>query len=146
MKVKKYSTASTILSVVFVAICLFWIMPVIEVVINSLKSNNAINMDVFALPNSESFVGLQNYLTGMTYRSTEYPVTEEEGTFRVDTTDMDREELKEFREREPAVNISLFEILDMTNYNYPGVYEIQFTLSDDDGNRGRAILTVVVEE
>jgi len=77
MKVKKYSTASTILSVVFVAICLFWIMPVIEVVINSLKSNNAINMDVFALPNSESFVGLQNYLTGLTFGN--YPFLKSAG-------------------------------------------------------------------
>lgn len=87
-----------------------------------------------------------DYLNGIIYRSTEYPVTEEEGTFRVDTTDMDRDELKAFREREPAVNISLFEVLDMANYNYPGTYEIQYTLSDVDGNRGRAILTVVVEE
>ena len=77
MKVKKYSTASTILSVVFVAICLFWIMPVIEVVINSLKSNSAINMDVFALPNSESFVGLQNYLTGLTFGN--YPFLKSAG-------------------------------------------------------------------
>lgn len=87
-----------------------------------------------------------DYLEGMTYRSTDYPVTEEEGTFRVDTTEMDRDELKEFREREPAVNVGLFEILDMTNYNYPGTYEIQYTLSDEDGNRGRVTLTVVVEE
>ena len=50
------------------------------------------------------------------------------------------------RKRDPAVNASLFEILDMTNYNYPGVYEIQYTLGDGDGNRGRTILTVVVEE
>ena len=77
MKVKKYTTASTILSLVFVAICLFWIMPVIEVVINSLKSNNAINMDVFALPNSESFVGLQNYLTGLTFGN--YPFLKSAG-------------------------------------------------------------------
>ena len=86
------------------------------------------------------------YLTGMVYHNTEYPLTEEEGTFRVDTSYMDRDELKAFKEKEPSVNVSLFEILDMTNYNYPGVYEIQYTLSDDDGNRGRAILTVVVEE
>ena len=77
MKVKKYTTASTILSLAFVAICLFWIMPVIEVVINSLKSNNAINMDVFALPNSESFVGLQNYLTGLTFGN--YPFLKSAG-------------------------------------------------------------------
>ena len=77
MKMKKYSTASTILSVVFVAICLFWIMPVIEVVINSLKSNGAINMDVFALPNAESFVGMQNYLTGLTFGN--YPFLKSAG-------------------------------------------------------------------
>ena len=77
MKVKKYSTASTILTVVFVAICLLWIMPVIEVVTNSLKSNSAINMDVFALPNSETFVGLQNYLTGLTFGN--YPFLKSAG-------------------------------------------------------------------
>ena len=77
MKVKKYSTASTILTVVFVAICLLWIVPVIEVVTNSLKSNSAINMDVFALPNAESFVGLQNYLTGLTFGN--YPFLKSAG-------------------------------------------------------------------
>lgn len=87
-----------------------------------------------------------DYLTGITYRGTAYSLTEGDGTFRVDTSMMTREELEEFREKEPAVNASLFEILDMTNYNYPGVYEIQYTLGDGEGNRGRTILTVVVEE
>ena len=77
MKVKKYSTASTILTMVFVGICLFWIMPVVEVVINSLKANEAINMDVFALPNSSTFVGLQNYLVGMTFGN--YPFLKSAG-------------------------------------------------------------------
>ena len=58
MKTKEYSAGSTALTVAFVLICLVWIMPIYEVVVNSLKSNNAINLDVFALPNSESFVGL----------------------------------------------------------------------------------------
>ena len=56
MKTKEYSAGSTVLTVAFVLICLVWIMPIYEVVVNSLKSNNAINLDVFALPNSESFV------------------------------------------------------------------------------------------
>ena len=77
MKMKKYSTACTILTVVFVVICLLWIVPVIEVVTNSLKSNSAINMDVFALPNAESFVGLQNYLTGLTFGN--YPFLKSAG-------------------------------------------------------------------
>ena len=62
MKTKEYSTGSTVLTVAFVLICLVWIMPIYEVVVNSLKSNNAIN-----LPNSESFVGFANYVKGMTF-------------------------------------------------------------------------------
>ena len=67
MKTTEYSTGSTVLTVAFVLICLVWIMPIYEVVVNSLKSNNAINLDVFALPNSESFVGFANYVKGMTF-------------------------------------------------------------------------------
>lgn len=67
MKTKEYSTGSTVLTVAFVLICLVWIMPIYEAVVNSLKSNNAINLDVFALPNSESFVGFANYVKGMTF-------------------------------------------------------------------------------
>ena len=87
-----------------------------------------------------------DYIDSMTYRNTKYPATEDRGTFRVDTSDMTKSELKAFKAEDPAVNIELFEILDMTNYNYPGVYEIQYTLDDVDGNRGRVLLTVVVEE
>ena len=67
MKTKEYSAGSTVLTISFVLICLVWIMPIYEVVVNSLKSNNAINLDVFALPNSESFVGFANYVKGMTF-------------------------------------------------------------------------------
>ena len=67
MKIKEYSAGSMVLTVAFVLICLVWIMPIYEVVVNSLKSNNAINLDVFALPNSESFVGFANYIKGMTF-------------------------------------------------------------------------------
>ena len=66
-KHKKYSVGSTILTIAFVAVCLVWVMPVIEVLINSFKSNDAINTDVFALPNADSFMGMDNYKTGMTF-------------------------------------------------------------------------------
>ena len=66
-KIKQYSTASNILTAAFVVICLIWIMPIVEVVINSFKSNNAINLDVFALPGGDSFVGMDNYVKGMTF-------------------------------------------------------------------------------
>ena len=68
MKAKsKYSLASRILTAFFAVLSLVWIFPIFEVVINSLKSNNYINLDAFALPNADSFVGFANYLEGMTF-------------------------------------------------------------------------------
>jgi raffinose/stachyose/melibiose transport system permease protein len=64
---KKYSLGSTILTIFFAALCLIWVFPVLEVVINSFKSNNYINLDAFALPNSESFVGWDNFIKGLTF-------------------------------------------------------------------------------
>ena len=65
--IKKYSTGSRILTVVFILLCLVWLFPVFEVVINSFKSNAAVNTDAFALPNNDSFVGFSNYTKGMTF-------------------------------------------------------------------------------
>ncbi len=67
MKVKKYSTASTILTIAFALVCVLWILPIVEVIINSLKTNDAINTSVFALPNSNTFVGLSNYVKGLSF-------------------------------------------------------------------------------
>ena len=64
---RKYSVGSTILTILFILICLLWVMPVVEVLINSFKSNGSINLDVFALPDEDSFVGVDNYKTGMTF-------------------------------------------------------------------------------
>ena len=76
-KIKKYTPASTVLTAVFVVICLVWVMPIFEVVTNSLKSNAQINLDVFALPNAESYVGFANYITGMTFGN--YPFLKSAG-------------------------------------------------------------------
>ena len=64
---KKYTLGSKIMTVFFTVLCLVWVFPVFEVVINSFKSNNFINLDAFALPNAESFVGWANYLEGITF-------------------------------------------------------------------------------
>ena len=76
-KIKKYTPASAVLTAVFVVICLVWVMPIFEVVSNSLKSNAHINLDVFALPNADSFVGFANYLTGLTFGN--YPFMKSAG-------------------------------------------------------------------
>ena len=76
-KIRKYTPASAVLTAVFVVVCLVWIMPIFEVVTNSLKSNAHINLDVFALPNAESYVGFANYLTGLTFGN--YPFMKSAG-------------------------------------------------------------------
>lgn len=67
MENKKKTVGSIILTCVFVVISIIYIMPIIEVLINSFKSNAYVNTDTFALPNAESFVGLDNYIKGMTF-------------------------------------------------------------------------------
>ncbi len=74
MKIRRYSVGSTIATVFFALLSLFWVMPIFEVLINSFKSNAHINLDAFALPNAESWVAFKNYTTGMTYGN--YPFLE----------------------------------------------------------------------
>ena len=76
-KVQKYTTGSKILTAFFVVLCLVWVFPILEVVFNSFKSNNYINMDAFALPNGESYVGFANYLQGLTFGN--YPFMKSAG-------------------------------------------------------------------
>lgn len=66
-KNERYTLLSKIMTVFFALLSFAWIVPIIEVLINSFKSNNAVNMDPFALPNSESWMGLGNYIKGMTF-------------------------------------------------------------------------------
>ncbi|MGM9553120.1 MAG: carbohydrate ABC transporter permease [Faecousia sp.] len=68
VKVKKKSkVGSTILTILFAIVCVAYILPIILVLINSFKLNSAINTDTFALPNGETFVGLDNYIKGATF-------------------------------------------------------------------------------
>ena len=55
------------ISLFFLALSLVWIFPIFEVVINSVKENNFVNLKPFDLPNAESFVGFENYLEGLTF-------------------------------------------------------------------------------
>lgn len=64
---EKRSVGSRILTCVFVVICILYVMPIVEVLINSFKANAYVNTDTFALPNEESFVGWANYIKGMTF-------------------------------------------------------------------------------
>ena len=61
------SRGKSVLTVVFSLISAVWMLPILIVLYNSFKANGFVNSEVFALPNQESFVGLSNYITGMTF-------------------------------------------------------------------------------
>lgn len=59
--------AKKALTVIFTVVCIVYVMPVLLVLINSLKSNAAVNTETFALPTADTFVGFANYIKGMTF-------------------------------------------------------------------------------
>ena len=64
---KKHERSKMALTVAFAVICIVYVLPILIVLMNSFKSNAAVNTETFALPNENSFVGLQNYIKGMTF-------------------------------------------------------------------------------
>ncbi len=70
---KRKKWGKTVLSIVLAIVCIVYLMPILLVLINSFKSNAAVNTDTFALPNEETFMGLQNYIKGMTFGDYPFP-------------------------------------------------------------------------
>ena len=68
----------TVLTVVFAIIAIAYLYPIFIVLVNSLKTNASINLDTFAFPTKDTFMGFENYIKGMTfgnypfYKSVEY--------------------------------------------------------------------------
>ncbi|MBP3493934.1 MAG: carbohydrate ABC transporter permease [Oscillospiraceae bacterium] len=67
MKLKKKDKNKTALTVIFAIIAVVYLLPIFLVLMNSFKSNAAINLNPFAIPDGESFVGWANYIKGMTF-------------------------------------------------------------------------------
>ena len=65
------------LTVAFTVIAIVYLLPIFLVLVNSFKSNAYVNTDTFALPNEESFVGMNNYVKGMTFGN--YPFAKSVG-------------------------------------------------------------------
>ena len=57
----------TLLSALFVVICVVYVIPVFLVMMNSFKINTFVKTDSFAWPNADSFAGWSNYVKGMTF-------------------------------------------------------------------------------
>ena len=64
---KRQKMGKTLLTILFIVISIAYVFPVLMVVINSFKGNTFVKTDTFALPNSESFVGTDNFVKGMTF-------------------------------------------------------------------------------
>ena len=64
---KKHDRKKMALTVLFTVICVIYVMPILIVLMNSFKSNAAVNTETFAFPNENTFVGMQNYIKGMTF-------------------------------------------------------------------------------
>lgn len=64
---KKRHVGDTILTIVFTLISVIYVMPIMIVLLNSLKEKSSIALNPFVLPNSETFVGLSNYINGITH-------------------------------------------------------------------------------
>lgn len=88
----------------------------------------------------------RDYLQSVTYRGEEYGLTDGRGTFAVDTMGMTAEERYDFDSQDPEVSYDKFQINDPVSYEVPGVYEIEYTLTDSNDKTGQVNLIVVVEE
>ena len=57
---------NTFLTILFTVICIFWVIPVVIVVLNAFKLNSFVKTNTFALPTGEMWAGFMNFVTGMT--------------------------------------------------------------------------------
>ena len=64
---KREERGKMVLTIIFTVICIAYIMQILIVLMNSFKSNAAVNTETFAFPDANSFVGFQNYIKGMTF-------------------------------------------------------------------------------
>lgn len=64
-KYEKNSYKGLLLSGFFGILSFVWILPIIIVLYNSFKNNDAIKTSLFSFPTAETFAGVQNYITGI---------------------------------------------------------------------------------
>lgn len=57
----------TIRSAVFTVVSVLWIIPFVIALMNSFKTNDAINAGIFSVPSSESFAAGENYRKALTF-------------------------------------------------------------------------------
>ncbi|MEE0955575.1 MAG: carbohydrate ABC transporter permease [Eubacterium sp.] len=61
------------LTIVFTIISVVYLLPVVIVLMNSFKSNTAVSLQTFSIPQGDTFVGWRNYIKGMTFGNYPFP-------------------------------------------------------------------------
>ena len=64
---RRRKVGSSLLTVLFIVVSLFYVFPVFMVLLNSFKGNTFVKTETFAMPNGESFAGWGNFIKGMTF-------------------------------------------------------------------------------
>ncbi|MBQ6946959.1 MAG: carbohydrate ABC transporter permease [Clostridia bacterium] len=64
---KRVSRAKIFVGLLFAALSVIYLWPLAVVLLNSFKSKAGISAAPFSLPDADSFVGLENFITGMTF-------------------------------------------------------------------------------
>ena len=64
---RRRKVGSSLLTVLFIVVSLFYVFPVFMVLLNSFKGNTFVKTETFAFLNAENFVGVDNFVTGMTF-------------------------------------------------------------------------------
>ncbi len=65
MTVKRRGNVS--LTIIFSLLSALWVLPILIVLMNSFKTSAGITLEPFVFPNGETFVGLTNYIGGITH-------------------------------------------------------------------------------
>jgi raffinose/stachyose/melibiose transport system permease protein len=74
---KRTQIQKSLLTALFVVVCILYLMPIFIVLMNSFKTNSSINTNTFQFPNAKTFTGTYNYINGMTFG--EYPFLKSAG-------------------------------------------------------------------
>ena len=64
---QKEKFGKTLTTVLFTALSVIYVFPVLMVVINSFKKNTFVKTDTFGIPTGESHAGFDNFINGMTF-------------------------------------------------------------------------------
>lgn len=65
-KTKKEKIIAWIITILLTGTSLAWVLPIVIVLMNSFKDKGSIALSTFSLPNEETFVGLKNFINGIT--------------------------------------------------------------------------------